>query len=244
MAKLEVITVPESKDEKDVTYKYQKVLEDRSSSIAKLFKMEVLDVTLKLHFSRGAIVAAMGPNGDSMGVFASYGDCDDFINVIHPAAAQGLFSDLDKQMLILIDYCLVKFYLCKKYFPQSTDFKMYYKYLSDVLAGIVSGDFREESIKFDIRMYEDGKKLKKDQELAMIFYIMMKNSGVDFIFEHLDKIMQDCDIVKTVFTIYKKSFSELVKVIKKDVLDEKRKLEELERNKRAAQRDRARNASA
>lgn len=244
MVETKVITVPESKDDKDVSFKYGKVLEDRNKAFAKMFKTDPLDVTLKLHMSRGVLVSSLGPNGDPMGIFAGYKDGEDYINVVHPAAVEGLFPNIDKQMLILIDYCLVKFYLCKKYFPNDQDFKMYYKYVSDVLASIVSGDYREESIKFDLRMYEEDKRFKKDQELSMVFYLMMENSGTDFIFEHLDLIMKDCDIRKSIFIIYKKSFGELVKVGKKDALDEKRKLEELEKVKRQAQRDMNRNVQS
>lgn len=244
MVETKVITIPESKDDKDVSFKYGKVLEDRNKAFAKMFRIDPLDVTLKLHMSRGVLVSSLGPNGDPMGIFAGYKDGDDCINVVHPAGVEGLFPNIDKQMLILIDYCLVKFYLCKKYFPNEHDFKMYYKYVSDVLAGIVSGDYREESVKFDLRMYDDEKRFKKDQELGMIFYLMMQNSGVDFIFEHLDKIMADCDIRKTIFTIYKKTFSELVKVGQKEALDEKRKIEELEKAKRAASRDKNRNSNS
>ena len=244
MVNINVITVPEKKEDKDVSYKYQKIVEDRNNSIAKRFNVEPKDVNLKLHFNKSALISELGPNGESMGIFAGYSDGSDNILIVHPDSVADMFDDIEKQMLIWIDYTLVKFYLCKKYFPERLQFKLFYKYVSEVLAQITAGSFKEESIKFDLRMFNADRRYTKEQELLMVFYLMLKNSGLGYIYEHLDKIMQDCDIKKTVFSIYRKDFSELAKVAQKEAIEEKRKAEELERAKRAAAREKAMNSSS
>lgn len=224
MANIKVVTVPESKEDKEISHKFEKILEDRNRAISRLFKEEPRDVELRFYFSRSQIVAMIDPNGDSMGVLSGYADGSDYIMIAHPLVVQGLLDDIDKGMLILVDYCLIKFYLCKKYFPQRTDFKMYHKYISDVLSEIASGKFQGDIAKFDIKMFSEERKYKKEQELQMILWIMLEKSGREFIFEHLDKIMKDLDIRKTVFTIYKKSFNELVSQVQKEVLEHEKKM--------------------
>lgn len=243
MVKIEVITVPSDKENKEVSYKYSKVVEDRNKVIAKRFKMEAVDVTLKFFMSKGAIVSSLGPNGDGMGVYSGYIDGSNTILQLHPDAAEGLLEDINKEMGILIDNSLTRLYLCKKYYPSREDFKLYYKYVADSLASFSAGNFREGAIKFDVKMHVDGKRYRKDQELNIVFYVMLKNSGLDFIYEHLDKIMQDKDIKKTIFGIYKKTFEDLIKPEKELAIEEQRKKFELEKAKRQAQRDKARNAS-
>ena len=51
MVEIKVTTVPENKEDKDVSYKYQKIVEDRNKAIAKNFKMDPMDVELKLFLS-------------------------------------------------------------------------------------------------------------------------------------------------------------------------------------------------
>ena len=244
MTEIKVLTIPQSRENKEISYKYKKVVEDRNKIIAKGFEMKPLDVTLKFYFSKGEIVSSLGPNYDGMGVYAGYVDGTDEIMVLHPDAAQGLLANIDKEILVLIDYAFVKLYLCKKYYPNQEDFKLYYKYVSESLATFSAGNYRENSIKFDIKMHFDGKKYKKEQELNMVFYIMLKNSGLSFIYENLDTIMSDMDIKKSVFNIYKKSINDLVKPEKEKVLEEQRLKMELEKAKRAAAREQAVNSSS
>ncbi len=243
MSEIKVLTIPLSRENKDVSYKYKKVVEDRNEIIAKRFNMKPLDITLKFYYSKGELVSSLGPNYDGTGVYAGYVDGTDEIMVLHPDAAQGLLDNLDKEILVLIDYDLVKLYLCKKYYPNLEDFKLYYKYVSESLATFSAGNYRENSIKFDIKMHFDGKKYRKDQELNLVFYIMFKNSGLSFIYENLDTIMSDMDIKRSIFNIYKKSINDLLKPEKEKVIEEQRLKMELERAKRAAAREQAVNSS-
>ena len=244
MPQIKVLTIPQSRENKDISYKYKKVVEDRNEVIAKRFNMKPQDITLKFYYSKGEIVSSLGPNYDGMGVYAGYVDGTDEIMVLHPDAAEGLLSDISREILILIDYTLVKLYLCKKYYPNDEDFKLYYKYISESLATISAGNYRENSIKFDIKMHFDGKKYRKDQELNMVLYIMLKNSGLSFIYENLDTIISDIDIKKSVFNIYKKSINDLVKPEKEKVIEEQKVKAELDRAKRAAAREQAINSSS
>lgn len=235
---IKVTNMPESKEDKDATYKIEKLVEDRNKSIAKRFGMEPQDVEVKLYFSTAALKFILDPNGDQLGVFGGYVEPSNTIHIAHPVAIGPIFGDnLDKQMSVLADYALTKMYMCKKYYPNREDFKTYYKHIAEALAQFTSGDYREESIKFDIKMYSEGRRYKKDQELLMLFYVMYKNSGLNYIYEHLDKIVEDCDITKTIFTIYRKSINDLLPPIQKEIIDEEKKLRELERAKRQAQRE-------
>jgi hypothetical protein len=231
MAEVKVITVPEQKADKELDFKYEQILEDRNNAIAKRFGMEPLDVTLKFYLSRGALASTLDPNGDSMGVFSGYVDCSDEILITHPVSTTGLFDDVEKETQILLDRCLFRFYLCKKYYPEPNQFRMFHKYSSEVLSALFSGKFQAEIILFDIRHFSEEKKYKKDKELEMVLYIMNEKSGFSYIMEHLDKIMEDMDIRKTLFTIYKKTFNELVGTYQKEVQQQQR---EIERTKRRA----------
>ena len=224
MVTINVETVPANKGEKQIVEKVLKLVEDRNISIAKNFSENPKDVNVKLFYSASSLRVKLDPNGEGMGVFAGYIDGSDEILIVHPDSVNGLFTDLWKEMSVIIDYSLVKLYLCKKYYPKREDFKMYYKYVSEILAQVVSGKFKEDIAKFDMKTYFEGKKYKKEQELGIVLYLMREYSGTQFIFEHLDKIMRDCDIKKTIFSIYKKSFSELIKPEHEKLLEEEKKL--------------------
>lgn len=209
----------------EVSLKIQKIVEDRNIAIAKRFNSEIKNINVIIYNSTGSLRVKLNPNDDQMGVYGGYIDGSEEILLAHPSAMQPVYKDnLDKEIIILIDYCLTKFYICKKYFPKNTDFKMYYKYVSEILAQVTSGNYRENIVKFEIKTYLEGKKCKKDKELLMIFYIMLEKSGLDFIYSHLDEIIKDEDITKTIFKIYKKSFSELILQYQKELLDTEKKL--------------------
>lgn len=231
MTEITVKTIPENKEDQEVSYKMQKIVEDRNRAIAKRFGMEEMNPEVRLYFSRSSIVSTLDPNGESMGVFAGYLDCSDYIMIFHPHAAQGLFTDTYKEMGILADYCLVKFYLCKKYFPQTSDFVMFYKYVSDVLASIVSGKFQRDIALFDIKHFSEDRKYKKEKEIEMVFFIMSEKGGISFLMENLDEIMREKDIRRSVFNIYKKSFAELIKQQQRELQELEKKTEQLKRRR-------------
>jgi len=237
MVNTNVVTIPESREEAPVTEKYESILAERNELISKRFKMDAQDVTLQFYDSKGALVASLGPNQNGYGIYSGYVDGTNEIKILHPAAAEGLLNDIPKEMIILIDSALTKLYLCKKYYPDDKDFKLYYKYVAEVLASFSAGNYQEISIKFDIKIYFDGIKYKKDQELNILFYIIQKFSGVDSIFDKLDIIMKQKDAKKSCQEIYNKSLGELIKPEQKLVIAEERKKQELEKAKRAAQRE-------
>ena len=226
MTEIKVNTIPQSSDVPEVTLRIQKSIEDRNRVIAKRFGMKEEDVIVNLYRSKGPLAARIDPNGESLGVFAGYVDGSNEVLMMHPENVAPIFGDnLDKEMVVLGDYALTKLYMCKKYFPNRIDYKLYYKYLSEVLAQISAGNFKKNIVKFDIKTYFEGKKYRKEQEVGIVFHIMIENSGLDFIYEHLDKFVEDKDVKKTVFAIYKKSFSEFVTQIQRDILAEEKELQ-------------------
>ena len=237
MVKIDVVTIPESREDSDVTEKYLTVLDEKNKAVAKRFGMEEEDVTLQFYDSKGALVGSLGPNQTGYGIYSGYIDTSNEIKVLHPNAAEGLLNDIPKEIGILIDFALTKLYLCKKYYPKEQDFKLYHKYLADAIGRISAGNYYEKSHKFDIKMWFNGIKYKKDQELGVALYLMLKGSGLDFIYENLDTIMKDLKISKSIETIYNKPMSELIKPVKDKILEEERVAQELEKKKRAAQRD-------
>lgn len=237
MVNTNVVTIPQSREDVKVTEEYQKILKERNELIAKRFKMDQEDVTLQFYDSKGALVGSLGPNQNGYGIYSGYVDGTNEIKILHPAAAEGLLDDIPKEMVILIDSALTKLYLCKKYYPEDKDFKLYYKYVAECLASFSAGNFHEQSIKFDLKIYFDGIKYKKDQELNILFYIMLNYSGLDSIFDKLDIIMEEKDAKKSCEKIYNKPLSELIKPEKEKVIAEERKKLELEKAKRAAQRE-------
>ncbi len=224
MSKIEIITIPQKKENKEISQKVYDIVKSRNEIIAKDFNMKPLDVKVKLLESTGAISSSLGPNLDKLGIFAGYRDWSDEILLINPHAVDGLFTKLWPEMGVISTYSLVKMYLCKKYYPNENDFKLYHKYLSEVLAEIISEKFKEETARFDLKMHSSGKIYKKDKEIAIVLYLMKKNSGINFIFENLDLIMKDLDLKKTIFTIYKKNLDELIKPHQEKILEDEKKL--------------------
>jgi hypothetical protein len=237
MTKIDVVTIPESREDSNVTEEYLTILDEKNQKIASKFKMTPEDVTLSFYDSKGALVGSLGPNQNGYGIYSGYVDGSNEIKVLHPHAAEGLLEDIPKEIGILIDFALTKLYLCKKYYPLDKDFKLYHKYLADAVGRITAGNYFEKSCKFDIKMWFAGIKYKKDQELGVALYLMLKGSGLDYIYENLGIIMEDLNISKSVERIYNKPLSELIKPVKEVILEEERIATELEKKKRAAQRE-------
>ena len=223
---MEFETVPEGKDHNDAFKKACAIVEDRNKAIAKLFGVEPMEPKALFYHSTGELTKKV--HGEEK-EFKGYMDGSNEILLVHPDAVDGLFSDLWKEMSVITDYVLVKYYLCQIYFPNKEDFKLYYKYISDMLASVVSGKFQESVAKFEFKFYNRGKKLKKETAVGLLLYIMREQSGLDFIFENLDKIMEEQDIEKSVSEIYNKSIDELVLPFKEKTIQEERQKRELEK---------------
>lgn len=220
-----VKTIPEKKEDNETTLKIKNIIDDRNKIISKRFEMSPLDIQMNLYYSTSELISKVGSHDERLGVFSGYKDYEDVISIAHPLAIEPIFADnLYRQVGIMIDYTLIKMYMCKKYYPQATNFKLYYKYVSDVVAKITSGNFLKSSIEFDIKHFSDFKKYKKEQELSMALYVMLEKSGLDFIYDNLDLFMKDCDIKKSLMTIYKKEFKELVGLYQKQIIDIEKKL--------------------
>jgi hypothetical protein len=235
--KIDIITIPESREDADITEKYLTILDKKNQLLAKKFTMEPQNVTLQFYDSKGALVGSLGPNQTGYGIYSGYVDGSNEIKVLHPNAAEGLLNDISKEIGVLIDFALTKMYLCKKYYPNDKDFKLYHRYLSDAIGRITAGNYHEKSCKFDIKLWFEGIKYKKEQELGVALYLILKASGLDFIYENLDTIMEDLNISKSVEKIYNKPLKELIKPVKETILEEERIAQELEKKRRAAQRD-------
>jgi len=233
MELVKVETIPKAKEEPQETQKIKLMVEDRNKVIAKRFQIEPLEINVFLHFSRHKLLSDIRNTGDSLGIFCGFSAGSNTIHLIHPHMVKNIFKEnLTKEYVIMIDYTLTKFYMNQKYYPTKDKFKLYYKYLTEELAKITSGNFRKDIIKFDMKTFVETKRYTKDKELLMILYIMLEKSGIDFIFEHLDKMVEDCDIKKTAFTIYKKSIWDLVNPYQQEIKEEERKLQQKFRSNR------------
>ncbi|MFW6285761.1 MAG: hypothetical protein ACOC16_01160 [Nanoarchaeota archaeon] len=221
-------TIPEKKEDKETNFKVRNIVEDRNKIIAKKFNIEPLDVNVHLYYVTSQLVSKVGSHDERLGVFSGYVDYEDVINIAHPIAIKPIFSEnLDKQLSIMIDYTLLKMYLCKIYYPKEEDFKLYYKYLSDVIAKLISGNYVTSWIEYEILKYNENLRYKKDLELLMILYVMLEKSGYDFIYSNLDTFFKDCNIKKSIMKIYKKDYKELINLYKKEKLQEQKELKKV-----------------
>lgn len=233
MVQITIKTIPEIKKDETISNKIEKVVEDRNKIIAKRFEIAEENIDINLFHSAAQLRSHVFLVGETLGVYSGYLNYSNEISIINPPAVKTVFNDnMDKQIIIWVDYTLTKLYTCKKFFPTKETFGIFHKHLAESLAKISSGNYNKESINFDMRLYNETKKFKTNQELMIIFQIMIDNSGLDYIYEHLEKIEKDKDIRKTIFTIYKKSFNDLVIPIKKDLDLEFKKKYEMKRRAR------------
>ena len=211
MVNITIKTIPEIKKDEMFSNKIEKIVKDRNKIISKRFNMDEQNIDILLFHNASNLRTHVFYTGEPLGVYSGYLNYSNEISIINPPAVKTIFSEnLDKQIIIWVDYTLTKLYTCKKYFPTKEQFNIFHKHLSESLSRISSGNYNETSIKFDIRLFNENKKSRTDQELMIVFSIMLENSGLDYIYEHLDNIEKDKDIRKTIFTIYKKSINDLV----------------------------------
>ena len=146
------------------------------------------------------------------------------IMTIHPKMTGQLFQDPKKEYEMLLDYALHKLYLFEKYGKNANPLAGYFnKYALEMAAQMLSGKFLDKIAEFEIKMYSRGKKFhKKELEVAMLLYIIRENSGKDFIYDNLDTIFTDCDIKKSMHSIYKKNFDDFLLPLKEELLAQTR----------------------
>lgn len=224
--KIIINTIPKIKEDIEINEKIELIVRDRNKIIARDFNCEPRDVQLDLYSSPKQIAIKVDPNAETLGIFSGYLEPEDKIMIVHPNSVKGLFIEIWKEISILIDYTLTKFYLCKKYYPKQEDFKLYHKYISDNLALFESGKVKDSIAIFEFKMFSQTKKLRKEQEIFLSFFIMRKYSGVKFIFEHLDEIIQDLNIKTTIKRIYNKPLELLLIAEKEKILLEEKKLKQ------------------
>ncbi len=226
---IKIVTLPEKKEDLEVSEKVKKIVEDRNLVISKRFKTEPKDVTVNLNFSVDGLRSKVNATGDNrLGIFSGYVDYTDEIEIAHPIGIEPIFGEnLYKQISIMVDYTLTKMYLCKIYYPNPDNFMRYYMYFSDAFARITSGNFQKDSIDFLIRQYSDFKKYTKDEEIKMVLLVMLEKSGIDFIYDNLNVMFEDCNIKKSLMKIYKKDFKELVGIYQKELIETDKKLKQV-----------------
>lgn len=233
MVEIKIVNLPETKAVKEVDIKFEALVKDRNKVIAKRFNMDERDVQVNFHFSKHQLYSAIRAGSDTMGIYCGYLNGTNEINLIHPSTVSTIFgANIDKEFIIMVDYCLTKFYMCKKYFPEKSDFNLFLKHLTEELAKISSGNFRKSIVEFDMKSFVEQRRYSKDKEFSMILYIMLESSGLDYIYEHLDEMVKDKNIKKTVFTIYKKSLWDLIEPYQKAIKEEERKVQLAFRNSR------------
>jgi hypothetical protein len=204
---------------------FLKICEDRNKAVASWFKTDPLDIKLEVTKSKGGVLSKLDPGEAGLGVFSGYSTMYDVVLIASPQSIAPIFKDnLGKQITVLLDFALIKKYLKEKYFPEQKDFKLYNKYISNVLSKIASGNFQDTIIKNNIKFSFGKRPFTKEQELEIVFLIMLEKSGLEYIFNHLDSIFEDKDIKKTCFTIYKKSFNELVGQYQNELLEYEKKM--------------------
>jgi hypothetical protein len=244
MANILVETVPSSKKDEKIDEKIKKIVEDRNKVISKRFNLEERDIKVILHMSRSKLLTSIMHQGDSLGIYCGFVPGKEEFNLIHPNTVDAIFGEnLDKEFLIFIDYCLIKYYMNIKYYPKIEDFKIFHKYLTESVAKITSGNFRKEILLFDMKSYIPNSRLNKEKELMLAFYIILEKSGLDYIYEILDELEQKGDIKKFIFDKYNKSLGEIIEEYKKAILEEERKAEIKFRNERKANWEKNQNSS-
>ncbi|MCA9486228.1 MAG: hypothetical protein H6500_00445 [Candidatus Woesearchaeota archaeon] len=227
MVTISIKTIPDKREEEQASEKVKHIVEDRNKVIAKRFGLPAEDIDVELHYSTGALKARLGLPHSALGIFSGYLDNTNTILLSHPEAVSPVFGDnLDKETIVMTDYALTKLYALKKYFPKPEQYKLYHKYLSEALALVSAGKNIKERVEFDIKTYIPGKKYRKEQETLIVFYIMLEKSGLDYIYEHLDAMFKDEDVKRTVFSIYHKSFNELVEQISREIKAMERELQQ------------------
>ena len=216
---INIITIPEKKENLEINKKLQEMIEDRSRVIASKLKVDVMDINVNLYGDGSKVASIVGrTSDDKLGIFSGYVDYEDKFHMAHPKGIEPIFGEnLWKQISIMVDYCLYKFYLCKTFFPKEDDYKLYYKYLTDSVAKLLSGNYNRESVLYEVRHYSNLKKYKKDTELKMVFFVILEKSETSMIIDNLKQFYDDCNIQKSLMKIYKKEFKELVGLYQKEL---------------------------
>lgn len=207
---------------------------DRSKIIAKKLGVdEAEQIELTLVNSKSKFNAFLITEKTEMAI--AYKEGTNQMMTIHPKMTGQLFDNHEEEYALLIDYALLRMYLYEKYGKNANPMAGFFnKYALEMTAQVLSGKFLNKLAEFEIKQYEIGKKIaKRDLEVGMLLYLMRELSGSDFIYEHLDTIFEDCKPTKSVQTIYKKGFDELIMPIKERLLEEQRA--EAEKRKKAWQ---------
>lgn len=215
---IKINTYPKEKEDKACNSKILEIVKRRNTDISKKLNFNTKDIEIDLFFSTTKLISQLQIQGETLGIFAGSKDYSNKIYLAHPTIIEPIFGEnLDKQLLILIDYCLYKIYFCQKYFPIEDDFRLYHKYLSESLSKILSGNFVQDSILFEIKNFNEFKKYSKEQELMISLYIILEKSKSEFLFSNLDTFFKTLNIKKAILKIFNKEFKELINLYKKEL---------------------------
>jgi len=228
MTEIKVITIPGSKEDKTVTEKIKLIVEDRNKAIAKSLNSEELDVEVQIYASTEKLVSLVATADQRLGVFSGHVNFSKGIVLAHPNTVAPIFGeDIYKDFGVMIDYCLIKYYLCQRFYPEQSQYRLYYKYLTDILARIMTTYFNRKTVEFDIKMFSEFKKYTKAQEIFMALFVISEKKGIDLIMDNLDVLYEDCNIKKSIMKIYKKELKELIKISQEEMIKKERDLKKV-----------------
>lgn len=216
---------------------FRKIIEEKNNIItSKMNIKEIDEVELILVNSKSKISTFLITQETQFPI--AYKEGTNQIMTLHPKMTGQLFQNHEEEYSKLLEYALLKMYIHNKYGKDSaTQMGFFYKYCSETASQILSGKYLDKISEFEIKMYTMGKKItKKDVEIGLFFYLLKELSGIDFIYQNLDTIFQDQDVKKSLHTIYKKNFDDLILPLKEKLLEEQRKLMELQKKARQDQR--------
>ena len=216
---------------------FRKIIEEKNKVItSKMNVEEVEEIELILVNSKSKISTFLITQETQFPI--AYKEGTNQIMTLHPKMTGQLFQNHEEEYSKLLEYALLKMYIHNKYGKNSaSQMGFFYKYCSETAAQILSGKYLDKISEFEIKMYTPGKKItKKDVEIGLFFYLLKELSGIDFIYQHLDTIFEEQNVKTSLHTIYKKNFDDLILPLKEKLLEEQRKLQELQKKARQDQR--------
>jgi hypothetical protein len=206
---------------KDLIIDIVGLFEKQEEKFSKIFKISINDdCKIKLYTSSRTLRDKVASNSNEFAIFCANNLGEKEIHLIHPNNANIMFKNdnLEKRFETFADFALFKIFLYEKYFKEKKEFSQYEKLFSENLSKLLSGYFQKEIIEFDIKNYTRDKYVNQTKLINMVFYIMFKESGFDFIISNLDKITKEENLQKLIDEIYKKDLFEFINPFKEKLL--------------------------
>ncbi len=225
---IQIKTIPQKKENLEISNRIKAICIDRNENITKRLKIASIDFTVNIFDDATRLISGLGIQGEKLGIFSGYVDYSNEINIVSPENLEPIFSDnLNKQLIIMIDDCLYKMYLCKNFFKETKDYKLYYKYLTNSISSAISGNYNQDTIAFELKNYNPEKKYKKDTEILMILYVLIDQGASEMILDNLSLFYQDCDVKTTIFKLFKKEYKEIIHFYNKEHLKNEKEIRKI-----------------